>query len=335
MNKPRLPEKVRVSVGSAMVLGLIKGKLDAPPTTVYLLTFYKGKCMANCGFCPQARTSTSRADMLSRVSWPAFQTEDVISRIAFTAEKGTIQRVCIQAINYPTVFNDLLPLSTSIVASARVPVSASCQPLNTMQMTKLAEAGVDRVSIALDAATQQVFEKVKGVLSQSPYDWEKQRKTLEEAVHIFGKGSVSTHLIVGLGENEKQITETVQWCVDSGVCPSLFAFTPISGTTLEGLPQPSLNSYRRVQLARYLIVHGKARFENMKFDSKGRIVDWGVSKQMLQEAVEKGIPFQTSGCSGCNRPYYNERPVGPIYNYPRPLTPSELIEVKKQLGETN
>lgn len=331
MNKQRLPEKIRVSVGSAMVLGLIKGRLDAPPTTVYLLTYHEGKCSANCGFCPQARTSTSRADMLSRVTWPAFPTEDVVSRIAFAAKKGVIQRVCIQAINYPTVFDDLSALSTDIVARAKVPVSVSCQPLNIMQMRKLAEAGVDRVSIALDAATPELFEKVKGALSQSLYVWEKQRKTLEEAVQVFGKGSVSTHLIVGLGENEQQIIETIQWCVDSGVCPSLFAFTPITGTRLGGLPQPSITSYRRVQLARYFIVHGKTRIENMKFDDEGRIVDFGVSRQLLREAVESGNPFQTSGCPDCNRPYYNEKPGGPIYNYPKPLMPNELIEVKKQI----
>jgi len=331
MNKQQLPEKVRVSVGSAMVLGLMQGRLDAPPTTIYLLTYHEGKCSANCGFCPQARTSSSRADMLSRVTWPTFPTENVISKIAFTAEKEIIQRVCIQAINYPTVFDDLLALATNMRARAKVPVSVSCQPLNIVQMRTLAEAGVDRVSIALDAATPELFEKVKGALSQSPYAWEKQRKTLEEAVQVFGKGSVSTHLIVGLGENEQQIIETIQWCVDSGVCPSLFAFTPIAGTRLEGLPQPSITSYRRVQLARYFIVHEKTCIENIKFDDEGRIVDFGVPRQLLQETVESGNPFQTAGCPSCNRPYYNERPCGPIYNYPRPLMPNELIEVEKQI----
>jgi len=331
MNRRRLPEKIRVSVGSAMILGLIQGRLDAPPTTVYLLTYHEGKCSANCGFCPQARTSTSRADMLSRVTWPAFPTEDVVSRIAFAVEKGVIQRVCIQAINYPTVFNDLLALSTNIVARAKVLISVSCQPLNIVQMRELAEVGVDRVSVALDAATQELFEKVKGASSQSPYAWEKQRKTLEEGVQVFGKGMVSTHLIVGLGENEQQVIQTIQWCVDSGVCPSLFAFTPIAGTRLEGMPQPSTTSYRRVQLARYFIVHGKTRIEKMKFDDEGRIVGFGVSRRLLREAVESGNPFQTSGCPGCNRPYYNEKPSGPIYNYPRPLSLNEIMEIKEQL----
>ncbi|MFW6117673.1 MAG: radical SAM protein, partial [Thermoproteota archaeon] len=66
----KIPEKIRVSLGSAIVLNLLNGPLDVPPTTAYLLTYKEGKCTANCGFCPQARSSDGRSDMLSRVSWP-------------------------------------------------------------------------------------------------------------------------------------------------------------------------------------------------------------------------------------------------------------------------
>ena len=41
-----LPERIRVSVGSAIILGLLEGKLDAEPTTTYLMTHKTGKCTA-------------------------------------------------------------------------------------------------------------------------------------------------------------------------------------------------------------------------------------------------------------------------------------------------
>lgn len=327
-----LPPKVRVSVGSAMVLELLRGKIDAEPTTVYLLTYSKGKCLANCGFCPQAKTSSSRADMLSRVTWPTFPTDQVISKIGVAAEKGKMKRVCIQALNYPEVFADILNLISQIQISANIPISVSCQPLDFWRMKQLAEAGVDRISIALDAATKELFDKVKGVLTQSPYTWGSHRKALKDAVGIFGRNVVYTHLIVGLGETEREMIKTVQWCVDVGVYPSLFAFTPISGTALETLSQPSIESYRRIQLARYLIVYGKARLEDMKFDDNGSVVDFGVSTQQLEDIIESGRPFYTSGCPHCNRPYYNERPGGLMYNYPRPLLPEEIEDIKKQLA---
>lgn len=326
----RLPEKVRISVGSAIVLGLIRGKLDAKPTTVYLLTYYNGKCLANCGFCPQAKTSRSRADMLARVTWPAFPTEQVMAGIEREAKNPNVKRVCIQALNYSGVFNDVLATVEELQSRARIPVSVSCQPFNLEQMKRLKETGVDRISIALDAATKGLFDKIKGFSAGSPYSWEAHRETLLKAVEVFGENCVYTHLIVGLGETEREMIETIQWCVDSSIYPSLFAFTPIPGTMLGTWPQPPLAAYRRIQLAHHLIVHGKTRFEDMKFDEAERLVDYGVSESLLQQIIETGNPFLTSGCPGCNRPYYNERPGGPMYNYPRQPLPEEIKKIGKQ-----
>ncbi len=328
-----VPEKIRVSVGSAIVLGLLKGRLDAPPTTVYMLTHRDGKCQANCGFCPQARTSSSRADMLARVTWPPFQTKLVMKKIASSAEQGTVKRVCIQALNYPTAHKDLTHLTRLIHSRSNVPISLSCPPFTKAQIKQLAEAGADRISIALDAATEQLFNKVKGTQTKSPYQWKRQHQALKEAVEVFGKNQVYTHLIVGLGETEKDITQIIQQCLDSGVYPSLFAFTPIPGTTLESMSQPPIETYRRVQLARHLIIHRKTRIQNMKFDNKQRITDFGIPKTQLHQTIQEGTPFCTSGCPECNRPYYNERPSGPLYNYPRQPTLREIDEIMKQLNE--
>jgi len=331
MTSASIPERIRVSTGSAIILGLLKGKLDAKPTTIYLLTCRKQKCSANCGFCPQARESKGRADMLSRVTWPIFPIIQVVDGIERIVIDGAIRRVCIQSLNYPEVFDEVLFLVREIKSRVTVPISVSCQPLNPEKMRCLAEAGVNRISIALDAATEKIFDRVKGRKIGGPYRWERQRQALNEAVKVFGEGSVSTHLIVGLGETEKEICQTIQWCVDSGIYPGLFAFTPIPGTALENNPQPSLNHYRRVQLAHYLLTHRKTRFENMAFDSNSCLTNFGISKERLLEVIDTGEPFLTSGCPGCNRPYYNERPGGPLYNYPRQLRPAEIEEAKRML----
>ncbi len=326
----RLPKKIRVSTGSAIVLGLMRGKLDAKPTTMYLLTHHQDKCLANCGFCPQAQASKSRADMLARVTWPAFPTEQVISKIETMVGGPNVKRVCIQTLNYPKAFDDVFALAKEIRLRTDVPLSVSCQPFTSAQMKLLEEVGVDRISVALDAATEELFDKVKGALANSPYRWETHRQTLVKAVQAFGKNRVYTHLVVGLGETEKEIIQAIQWCTDIGVYPSLFAFTPIPGTALEALSQPSVATYRRVQLAHNLIVHGKTRCENMKFDESERLIDYGVSKRLLQRLIETGTPFLTSGCPGCNRPYYNERPGGPLYNYPRQPLPDEIRVIKER-----
>ena len=63
----------------------------------------------------------------------------------------------------------------------------------------------------------------------------------------------------------------------------------------------------------------------------GRLVNFGLSKDDLRNIIRRGDPFMTSGCPGCNRPYYNERPSGPLYNIPRRPTDVEIAEIEKVL----
>ncbi len=324
-------KKIRVSLGSAIVLGLTKGMIGAEPTTAYLLTYRRGRCLANCAFCPQARSSSGRTDMLSRVTWPIFNLNDVIKGIERAADEGRVKRVCIQALNYSGVQDDIVHISASIRSASDVPISASCQPLKYEEMIKLREAGVERVSISLDAATEGIFTRIKGELANGPYKWQTHLDALKTAVEVFGKMRVTTHLIVGLGEEEEDITYMMQRCVDMGVFPALFAFTPIPGTRMANHPRPPVAYYRRVQIAHYLITRGIRRFEDMKFKNR-RIFDFDISANGLRSIILSGEPFLTSGCPDCNRPYYNEDPRGPIYNYPRKPTAEEILEIEKQIG---
>ena len=116
------------------------------------------------------------------------------------------------------------------------------------------------------------------------------------------------------------------------VTPAIFAFTPVRGTALETKPQPPIETYRRIQLARHLIVNKHARSEDMHFDNNSRLTDYGIKKETLTYIIENGNPFQTSGCPNCNRPFYNEKPSGPIYNYPRNIRKEELAAIKRHLS---
>jgi biotin synthase-related radical SAM superfamily protein len=314
------------------VLGLSRGRLDAFPTTAYLLTYLEGKCTANCGFCSQARESRGRADALSRVTWPAFATKDVLTTLADPAQRGPLKRVCIQALNHPQSLKALLTLVRTLKQmEIEIPLSISCQPLTLKRMERFRDAGVDRIGIPLDAATEGIFERVKGHLAGSHYTWKGQHAVLLAAVEVFGKGRVSTHLIVGLGETEQEMVNAIQWCVDEDVCPALFSFTPLRGTALGQRSPPTISHYRRVQLARFLMVQNHVRASALQFDAGGCITDFGVSLEALKKAVRSGLPFITSGCPGCNRPYYNERPGGPLYNYPVQPTSAEISEIGREL----
>lgn len=321
-------EHVRVAVGTGVVLGLWRGELAVAPTTAHLLTYYDGRCNANCKFCPQARESKASPSMLSRVVWPRCEFERVLEALRANGDK--FERLCVQAVNYPGVVEDLCELTGRVREVCGLPISVSCQPLTRSDIEGLAEAGAERVSVALDAATPEVFERIKGKGVGSPYSWEGHLRALEEACSVF-PGRVSTHLIVGLGESEEEMVRVTQFLYDRGITIGLFAFTPIPGTPLANHPRPDPASYHRIQLAGYLIANGLSGVERMGFDG-GQISDLGVDWGVLNRTVESGEPFRTSGCPGCNRPFYNESPRGPIYNYPRKPTTKELGAIREQLG---
>ncbi|MEW5995677.1 MAG: radical SAM protein, partial [Candidatus Zixiibacteriota bacterium] len=138
-----MPEHVRVAFGTGAVLGLWDGRMEVKPTTAHLLTYHDGRCTANCKFCPQASGSSADTNMLSRVLWPPYQLEKVFS--AFEKSMNSFSRVCIQAVNYPGVADDICRLVENVKSACNLPISVSCQPMTRDDMTKLASLGVDRI----------------------------------------------------------------------------------------------------------------------------------------------------------------------------------------------
>jgi len=326
------PIQIRVSAGTAAVLGLIQMQLDAIPTTAYLMLYTKNRCLANCAFCPQARESKARPDALSRILWPEFKLQEVKDAVKALPKRNQFERICIQAINYPGFFNDLVEAVESL-KDLGLHMSVSVPPLKIEQMKMLHEKGVSRIGIPLDAATESIFYAIKGKGTKGPYNWEKHLATIKEAQSIFGVGNVSTHLIVGLGETEFDAVKFLKEMIDSQVLPALFTFTPVRGTALESRARPSVKQYRKIQLARYLILNQVSRLEDLTFNDRGELINFGIPKEKLEKIIRTGIPFLTTGCPGCNRPFYNERPGETLFNYPRPMNSGEITEVTKIFEE--
>jgi biotin synthase-related radical SAM superfamily protein len=317
------PDYIRVSIGTAAVLGLVSMQLDAFPTTAYLMLYTTKRCRANCGFCPQARESQARSDALSRIFWPQFSLEDVKKRFESPENVKNLKRICIQVINYENFFEDLQGVINTF-QEFKIPISVSVQPLSGNQMKTLYQSGVNRIGIPLDAATKTIFNQVKGKYMKSPYKWETHLESIKMAQSIFGSKNVSTHLIIGLGESELDAINFIENMVDSQVLPALFTFTPVKGASFENRSPPALFHYRKIQLARYLLINNICRFKDFAFNEKGELIKFGIPKDQIFEIIRTGQPFLTSGCPGCNRPFYNERPGSILFNYPKPLTEEEI-----------
>ncbi|RLI57183.1 MAG: radical SAM protein [Candidatus Thorarchaeota archaeon] len=323
-----MPERVRLSLGTAIRLGLSKGKDDPYFTTAFFMTYHPSKCDANCAFCPQARESTSSADRLSRISWPDYRLHDVL---AAWPKAPVFHRACIQSLVYEEVVNDVVGLARSIRGLTDIPLSLAIHPVARHEMVRLKEAGITTIGIALDAGNPEIFDEIKGIARGSGYHWDSHLNGLRSALEVFGQGNVTTHLIIGLGETEREAADFIFRMYDMGITVGLFAFTPIRGTKLENHPPPEIEVYRRIQVLRHLVHRGLLRKEDVSFDGEGRI-QFEETREEVLRSIKTGLPFRVSGCKGCNRPYYNERPSGTMYNYPRPLRPDEVEEALNQMG---
>ncbi|MBU7016257.1 MAG: radical SAM protein [Theionarchaea archaeon] len=287
---------IRLSVGSAVRLGLKKMKVDCLPDIIYMMT--PGLCRARCLFCSQ----WVYEDRLSRVHWPEYDVEDVISRI-------TKERICIQCLNYEGVFTDLLDIVDLFKGT---PISVSAQPFSEKEILQLKKR-IDRISVNLDCATRELFVKIKPF-----YTWENHVSHLLYSRSIFGPFRASSHVMVGLGETEEELVSLLEFLYSHQISSSLFAFTPVKGTPLEKREKPSITYYRRMQVAHYLIYAGK---EDFTF-RKGVITD--LDTDVPPEA------FMTRGCPGCNRPYYTATPRH-LYNFPYIPDTHEIDVIKEQL----
>lgn len=350
-----MPERkeIRLSAGTARVLGLSSLKIDENdlPTTAYLLT--AKKCVHDCQFCSQGRSAGARADLLSRVTWPELEKAAVAD--AFSGAPDRLRRVCLQVTDHHGWIKEVEWLTDMVQAKSRdempLPTCVSCRPRSLSQVAELIAMGVDKVGIAIDAVTPEIYARVKGgaggdggLGGQSrSTSWHATLGLVLAAARAF-PGRIATHVIIGLGEREKDAVELMRLLADYGVIIGLFAFTPVRGTPLENETPPDLGQYRRMQLVRHLLAAGETRGGllaelvdalGFRFDEKGRLVSLGLGREELKRLSQlllSGDAFRTSGCPDCNRPYYNERPGGVIYNYPRPLTEDEARAALAETG---
>ena len=265
----QLADYVRISVGTAMKLGLEKGRLPSHFTTAFLMTYSENGCTANCAFCPQAAGSTSSPEMLSRIGWPKYAMADVLKGLS---KSSGFERVCIQSLNYGHAVQDVVSIVNSIKTVMDARISVAIHPLSRSELVSLKSSGIERIGIAIDACTPDLFEEIKGTTRKSGYSWDTHIKAIKDAQSVFGTDKVTTHLIVGLGESEKEISGFLFDMKDMGVRVGLFAFTAIKGTDLSANKSPQLGKYRRIQILRDLLARGLVQRDAIHFDAQDHLI---------------------------------------------------------------
>jgi len=346
----RSPEYVQLSTAAALTLGIMQGKMYRCACTrcLNILLTYPEGCRANCAYCGLARHREANRDFADRnfirVDWPAVPMEEIVDIVAKDVDASPFHRMCISMITHPQSDADavsVLKAWTRRIDPDAIPVSILSIP-TTMQradVENLKNLGADIFTVALDGATPEIFDRTRGKGVQSPHKWEKYWDILMEARDIFGPGKFGAHIIVGMGETEFEVLQLVQRLVDLGGHSHMFSFFPEQGSLMDHLPATPRDQWRRVQLARYLIDYQDVRVDNMTFDEQGRVSGYGISAAELDNIIDAGVAFRTSGCPGkfqddisaCDRPY-GDSPPSNIASYPFQPVKKDLKKIRRQLG---
>jgi biotin synthase len=345
----RSPDYVQMSTAAALTLGIMGGKMYRCECTrcLNLLLTYPEGCRANCAYCGLARHREAERDYADRnfirVDWPAVPLDETIDIVARQGDKSPFHRMCISMITHPRSDADtvtVLKKWTARIDPATIPVSILSNPTTMARadVRRLHELGADIFTVALDAATPEIFERTRGKGVQSPHSWQKYWEILMDARDIFGPQKFGAHLIVGMGESERDVLALAQRLVDLGGHSHMFCFFPEKGSLMDHLPATPRDQWRRVQLARYLIDYRGVRVEHMKFDGAGRVSDFGLSQVELEQVVSEGVAFRTSGCPGklredvsaCDRPY-GDSPPSNIASYPFQPNRRDIARIRRQL----
>ncbi len=348
---PSSPDFVQMSLASALLLRLRSGRFyrDARPRCVNLLLTYPQTCLANCAYCGLARErpaspplTTHHSPLTSksfiRVEWPTAPTQEVAQRLQrYQAE---IARVCLSMVTHRRAVADTLTILRSLKAAApAIPFSALIAPnlMDETDLRALKATGVDIVGIGLDAASERIFERRRGREVGGPLSWAQYWRTVETARALFAPFHVNCHLIVGLGETDAEMVDTLFRLRRMEVAAYLFCFYPEPGTRMQHARRPSLVRWRRLQLVKHFIDTDALAPEQVEYDTHGRIAHLRVAPEVLTQAITSGVPFMTHGCPdrdgalACNRPFGSYRPGEPFRDYPFQPTAEDVATIAREL----
>jgi biotin synthase-related radical SAM superfamily protein len=338
------PEYLRMSLASAMTLGFKQGLFyrDARSFCINLLLTYKEGCASQCAYCGLSYNRPGLYDQKSfiRVVWAPYPLDEIIERISKRQER--MKRICISMITNRRSVKDTKDICTRLRSSFDIPVSLLVSPiiLSYEDLEDFRYLGSDKIGVAVDLATRPLFDRFRGKGVNGPHRWERYWNCLLDSIRIFGHGNAGAHLMVGMGETEWEMCAAIQKVRDMGARTHLFSFFPEANSQMAEHPVPPMEQYRRIQVSRYLIDNQISSMDRFAFNDQEEITSFGLPAVELDEIINSGEPFRTSGCEGydgeiaCNRPFANSRPGPDMRNYPFPPNAEDIIRIRGQMKMT-
>jgi radical SAM protein (TIGR04043 family) len=126
-----------------------------------------------------------------------------------------------------------------------LPIEAQFEPpSNLAVLERVRDAGVDSVGIHLESFDPAVLVRVAPGKARTGI--EGYFRAWERAVEVFGRGQVSTYVILGMGEDPDITVAGCKRAIDIGVYPLVVPLRPVPGSLMEACLPPSPTEIARV-----------------------------------------------------------------------------------------
>jgi radical SAM protein (TIGR04043 family) len=206
--------------------------LDSIASTVVQKCIYWGT-HEQCGFCGIELT---RGEQTIPVKTPAQLAEvcsaarELDGAVDATLTTGSLNRRDRGALY-------ISRCADAIKEACGLPVQVQFEPPDDLRvLDEVRRAGVDAVGIHVETFDPEVLERVAA--GKAKCGIEGYFRCWERAVEVFGRGRVTTYVILGMGERPELIEEGCRRAIAMGVYPFVVPIRPVPGTLLEDVPTP-------------------------------------------------------------------------------------------------
>jgi len=206
--------------------------LDSIASTVVQKCIYWGT-HEQCGFCGIELT---RGEQTIPVKTPAQLAEvctaahELDGAVDVTLTTGSLNRRDRGALY-------ISRCAHAIKEACGLPVQVQFEPPDDLSVLEdVRRAGVDAVGIHVETFDPAVLQRVaagKAVCGVEGYF-----RCWERAVEVFGRGRVTTYVILGMGERPELIEDGCRRAIEMGVYPFIVPIRPVPGTLMQDLPTP-------------------------------------------------------------------------------------------------
>jgi radical SAM protein (TIGR04043 family) len=207
--------------------------LDSIASTVVQRCIYWGTD-EQCGFCGIELT---RGEQTIPVKTPAQLAEvctaarDYDGAVDVTLTTGSINRRDRGALY-------ISRCASAIKEASRLPIQVQFEPPDEPRvLAQVRDAGVDAVGIHIETFDPHVLARVAPGKARCGIDG--YFRCWERAVELFGRGRVTTYVILGMGERRETVEEGARRAIELGVYPFVVPLRPVPGTLMADTPPPS------------------------------------------------------------------------------------------------